>query len=320
MSKKLFRRSTPSIYSLSSGVKSKKSFKLHFGVICAVVVSLAAMAAIRQYGGQLQSMVKSGQSKSALAATPVKVIPLATSLQTDDLSTPTTYLDDNLQQILQTWVDNHHGQDWSVVVQELGGKGRSASVRANSWYEPASIYKLYTAYTVSKTIGLANMDSINLKVSGQKKTVRQCFEAMMLYSDNPCGEAVVGYVGWWRVESDMHKLGLKNTYLNRKDSNFTTSEDANLFLQKLYGGQLFSTADRDYVLGLMQKQQLRSGIPAGCEGCAVANKTGDLSNVRHDAAIIQSGGKTYVLTIFTSGAKYTDIATLTKEINDYMTK
>lgn len=319
MSKKLFRRRTPSIYSLSGGVKTKKSFKLRFGVLFAVVVSLAAMAAIRQYGDQLQSLVKTGQSKSVLAASPEKIIPLAKSIQTDGLSAPSTYLDDNLLQILQTWTDGHHGQDWSVSVQELDGKGRSASVRANSWYEPASIYKLYASYTLSNTVGFSNMDSRSLKVSGQKKTFRQCFEAMMLYSDNACGEAVAGYLGWWKIESDMHKLGLKNTYLNRKDTNFTTSEDANLFLQQLFRGKLFSAADQDYILRLMQRQSLRSGIPAGCEGCAVADKTGDLSNVRHDAAIIQSSGKTYVLTIFTSGARYSDIAALTKQINDYMT-
>lgn len=320
MSKILFRRKSPSIYTLPRGVESRKNYKPHIGILFVVVISLSAMAAIKQYGDQLGLIVKSSHSKSVLAAPAEKLIPLAKPLQTDDVATPTTFLDDNLQDILQTWSDSHSGQDWSVVAQEIGGKGRSASVRGNSWYEPASIYKIYSSYTVSKRVGLANMDKISINVGGQKKTIRQCFEAMLLYSDNPCGEAVSSYVGWWRIEEDMHKLGLKNTFLNRKDSNFTTSEDANLYLQQLYQGKLFSAQDREYVLGLMQKQQLRSGIPAGCEGCAVANKTGDLSNVRHDAAIVQSSGKTYVLTIFTSGAKYADIAKLTKTINDYMTK
>jgi hypothetical protein len=52
--------------------------------------------------------------------------------------------------------------------------------------------------------------------------------------------------------------------------------------------------------------------------CEVANKTGDLSNVRHDAAIINDNGSTYALVIMTNGASYAQIAQLTGQIQTYL--
>jgi beta-lactamase class A len=54
----------------------------------------------------------------------------------------------------------------------------------------------------------------------------------------------------------------------------------------------------------MQVQKYRSGIPAGCNDCTVADKTGDLGFVRHDVAIVQYPGGSYTLAIMTNGAPY----------------
>ena len=48
----------------------------------------------------------------------------------------------------------------------------------------------------------------------------------------------------------------------------------------------------------MNQQQRRSKIPAGLPtGVTVGNKTGELSNVENDAAIVYSAGGTYVLCV-----------------------
>ena len=69
-------------------------------------------------------------------------------------------------------------------------------------------------------------------------------------------------------------------------------------------------------MDILKVQTWRKGIPAGCSGCIVYNKTGDLGFVRHDAAIVESPKAKYILAIFTDGASYSEIAQLTQRIND----
>jgi beta-lactamase class A len=88
----------------------------------------------------------------------------------------------------------------------------------------------------------------------------------------------------------------------------------NLFLQQLASGKLIQPDAQQYLMSIMQVQKYRSGIPAGCNDCTVADKTGDLGFVRHDVAIVQYPGGSYTLAIMTNGAPYSQIAQLTSQI------
>lgn len=276
------------------------------------------MLAIAQFGSHLQSLVQQQEAQVTAQTVPqtAEVIPLVAGSSASSVPLQ----DSGLQTLLQNWGSAHSGQDWSVVVKGLDSNRFEASTRANSWYVPASLYKVMMTYTLFSKVNMDSMRGVTLNVDGKQQTLDTCVDNMLRYSDNPCADAVGKYLGWWRVEEDLHKLGLGNTFVNRKDTMFSTAEDTANYIQQLYEGKLFGERERNYVLSTLKFQKLRSGIPKGCEGCVVANKTGDLGNVRHDVGIIESHGRTYLLSIFTSGAPYTQIAELTKQINFYLNK
>jgi hypothetical protein len=220
-----------------------------------------------------------------------------------------------LQAVLDSWAKSHSTQQWSVVVQGLGTDSSSASVLGNSSFNTASMYKLFMMYPLFQSYSLSSLSSSYVNVDGRGSvSLKSCVELMIKNSDNPCGEAVGKRLGWARATTMLKKLGLKSTNLNIPNGTVTSAADTALFLQKLYNGQLMNSEDQQYLLSLMQQQRYRSGIPAGCAGCIVSDKTGDIGIVRHDAGVIQYSGKTYVLSIFTSGASYAQIAQLTRQI------
>jgi beta-lactamase class A len=55
---------------------------------------------------------------------------------------------------------------------------------------------------------------------------------------------------------------------------------------------------------ILEKQKFRGGIPADCPRIGVANKTGSISGMEHDAAIVfPPGRKPYILVVLTRGLK-----------------
>ena len=81
------------------------------------------------------------------------------------------------------------------------------------------------------------------------------------------------------------------------------------------------------MIAILSQQKFRSKIPAGIPaGIKVANKTGSITRIDHDAAIVfPEGRKPYVLVVLTQGiAKREDaeklIADLSRIVYDHVTE
>jgi hypothetical protein len=221
----------------------------------------------------------------------------------------------NVQAILDAWAGSHLSQKWSVVVQGLGSDKTQASINGAVKYDPASVFKLYFTYTLFQRNSLDSLANNFVNVDGRGSVnMKGCLDLMIKNSDNPCGVAMGNRLGWGKTTKALKNLGILNTDLNNPSGLTTTAADVNTFLQKLSVGQLMPQEDQQYLLNLMQQQRYRSGIPAGCNGCVIADKTGDLGFVRHDVAIVQYPGGSYTLAIMTNGASYSQIAQLTSQI------
>lgn len=219
-----------------------------------------------------------------------------------------------VQAVLNAWSKSYSGK-WSVVVQGLGPDQTKATLNPDTSYNTASIYKLFMMYPLFKTYDLSSLSSASVTVSGKgNMNLKTCVQLAIVNSDNPCGEAIGNKVGWGRATTLLRNLGMAQTNLNSADGITTTAADSALFLQKLYSGQLMAADEQQYLMELMEKQVYRSGIPAGCAGCVVADKVGFLSYVTHDVGIVRYSGKSYVLAVMTSGAGYAQIAQLTSQI------
>lgn len=301
--------------------KQRRSVLVRVILPIAFVLTGVSSFALLQVEKQLEAAFKPTSSTEAASVASVpqpsgQQEVSAAQLQAQELP----YNDVELQGLLYNWAANHNGVDWSVVVKGLGSDKRSASVRPTSWYEPASLYKLLMMRNLLDRYDLRAMQTQKIWSNNGSQSVKTCVEKMLRYSDNNCAETFARYIGWAPIDSKLKQLGLTQTQLNRKDAQFTNAADMATFLEGLYRGDFVSTAEKDFILSNMQQGNWRKGIPAGCVSCTVANKTGDLPNVRHDVGIVNHKGGSYALVVMTSGASYQQIAELTALIHERMAK
>jgi hypothetical protein len=227
--------------------------------------------------------------------------------------------DAQLRGIIDDFVKAHPDYKWSVKLQGLDGDERSASYDSTMSFRSASIYKLLLMYPLVQKVPMAKWSKVDLDVSGHKRSLSDCVSAMLRVSNNPCGVAVGNYVGWASADDQLVSIGLKATDLNNDAGPTTTASDLNYYLQGIYKGKWFDGATRGFILKALDEQILRGGIPTGCgEACVVADKTGDLGTIRNDVGIINYGDNAYTLSIFSSGAPYSQIAQLAAQIQSYM--
>lgn len=210
--------------------------------------------------------------------------------------------------------------DMAVAVRELDGLGRSASVKGHKVYRSASTYKLYVAYSVVKRVE-AGTWRWSMPVEGAAEglpegtTVDRCFTDMIVVSSNACGRTFgMHMIGWATVQAEARDLGLADTSLKALDVRSSVDDQAS-FLTQLQEGDLMSGADRDKLLALMHHQVYRQGIPAGVDD-PVADKVGFLGPLLHDSGIVDSEHGTYVLSVYSSGGTWQDIAAAADRIDD----
>ena len=86
-------------------------------------------------------------------------------------------------------------------------------------------------------------------------------------------------------------------------NNTTTARDLQVLLEGIERGTAASRASCDYMRDVLLRQEFNGEIPAGLPaGTKVAHKTGSISGVLHDAAIVYpSGRRPYVLVVLTRG-------------------
>lgn len=142
---------------------------------------------------------------------------------------------------------------------------------------------------------------------GKMTTLRDLNHAMITYSSNISTNILIQLTGAENVTQTMRSLGaesidvLRGVYdmkaYNRGLSNRTTARDLGIIFEKLARGEVVSPEADSTMVEVLKDQQYRDIIPAGLpETAIVANKTGWITGVRHDSAIVElSDGQTYIL-------------------------
>ena len=148
---------------------------------------------------------------------------------------------------------------------------------------------------------------------GQRMPLLDLIGAMITRSDNTATNLVIELTGAARVHDLVRRLGTRNTKILRgvEDnaayeagmSNETSAADMLTLLAACRESPLFTAAGREEMMAILRRQEHRSmiaqGIPAG-SGAIVANKTGSISWVEHDAGIVDlPGGRSYGIDIMT---------------------
>jgi len=153
---------------------------------------------------------------------------------------------------------------------------------------------------------------------GKEKPLRELLERMITRSSNLATDLIIGLVTPEKVRALMTKIGAKDMYVLRGVEdikayqagkiNTTSARSLAICMKELMDPKLFSASSRNEIFEILTHQEFRKGIPNGIHAderhLTVANKTGDLTEINHDAAIIRdSKGATSILVILTRGVK-----------------
>jgi beta-lactamase class A len=146
---------------------------------------------------------------------------------------------------------------------------------------------------------------------GRSRPARELARRMVVRSSNLATNLLVEFVGIERIRRTLDELGVEGIDLLRgvEDeeahragmNNRVTAAGLRQLLSLLAAGELFSPALSGEILEVLHAQEFRAGIPAGVpDDVPVANKTGEISTVAHDAGIVfPAERRPYVVAILT---------------------
>ncbi|MDT8719610.1 serine hydrolase [Clostridium sp. 19966] len=141
-------------------------------------------------------------------------------------------------------------------------------------------------------------------------TILDLITLMIVQSDNSATNKLIDMLGMGDINDYISQLGFKDTLLQRKMmdmdakekglENYTSAQDVGKFLKMLYDGQIINKHYSDMMLDIMKEQldssMMRIDIP---DDIVVAHKTGDLTNIKHDAGIVFTDKESYIFVMLT---------------------
>ena len=216
--------------------------------------------------------------------------------------------------------------DFKEIVSDLRGTygfyvinlsdGSSFGLRDSEVFQAASLIKLPVMvgmYMEEEGNGI-NLDSIYIlkkedKVKGSgslydrpvgyKISYRELIKLMGKESDNTAFNVCRKYLGDKKIENIINRIGMGSTSL---ESNETTPGDIGLFFQKLQGGELIESGNKNELLSFMTdtiyENWLAKGLP---DGVKIAHKFGRETGVVNDAGIVFSD-PSYIVVIMSKNA------------------
>jgi beta-lactamase class A len=148
---------------------------------------------------------------------------------------------------------------------------------------------------------------------GQRVPVRWLVERMIVRSSNLATNTLIEVLDAQKVDATAKSLGTTTMKVLRgvEDSkafqqglnNQTSARDLARLLEAIESGKAASKRSSHEMIEILAAQEFNEEIPAGLPtGTRVAHKTGWITGVTHDAALVYpSGRKPYVLVVLTKG-------------------
>lgn len=163
-------------------------------------------------------------------------------------------------------------------------------------------------------------DSALYRLVGTRVPVLQLVERMITRSSNLATNAVIALVDATATTETAHRLGAPTIRVLRgvEDdlafqkglNNATSPIDLAVLLEAIERRRAASPAACNAMLAILERQEFNEEIPAGLpSGTRVAHKTGWITGVLHDAAIIYPSDRApYVLVVLTKGIPDEEVA------------
>jgi beta-lactamase class A len=158
-------------------------------------------------------------------------------------------------------------------------------------------------------------DTVLYSRIGQRVPVRELLQRMIVRSSNLATNQLIELVSAASVTATVRQLGAQRLSVlrgvedqkafDRGMINTTTSRDLAILLEGIEKGKVLSGENSQVMREILLAQEFNEKIPAGLPaGTRVAHKTGEITAVSHDAAIVYpEGRKPYVLVVLTKGVR-----------------
>ncbi len=225
---------------------------------------------------------------------------------------------EKMEGVVQQLIARFGDGEWAVYVKDLT-RGGSFEINSHSM-ESASLIKLYIMGAV--------WQAVEDKALVMTPEIQELLTQMITVSDNESSNRLVEALspsglshpeGRTVVNGFAAANGFSETSQGRDlkdhrdvepvEKNYTSVRDCGLFLEKVYRAQCVSPEASGQMLELLKGQQRREKIPGGLpEGVVTANKTGEVSTMEHDVAIVYGPGRDYVLCVMSVGLVDTQAA------------
>ncbi|NLS44548.1 MAG: serine hydrolase [Firmicutes bacterium] len=225
-----------------------------------------------------------------------------------------------------------------IAAKDFSGS-KEISLNANRQFSAASIIKIPVMVEgfrqaeeglVSLNTGIRLVDTDKVGGSGILSVMSQGIEIpiidlirlMIVISDNTASNILIDLLGIDRINNTMRELGFTGITLRQKfmvlpqgmeAPNSVTPKDITDLLEKIARGQVISHRACQEMIKIMKDQQYNDLIPApiqmlykkkslvgSVKEWEIAHKTGSMSGIRNDAAIVYTVSANYVVTILSS--------------------
>jgi beta-lactamase class A len=149
------------------------------------------------------------------------------------------------------------------------------------------------------------------KAEGQARTLGELCELMITVSSNFATNLIIEKLGVENIRATVHALGADSVVVLRgvEDgkafekglNNTATARGLATLLEAIAQEKAVDAASSQEMIAILKRQKFNEGIPAGLPlGISIAHKTGEITKIHHDAAIVFAK-RPYVLVILVRG-------------------
>ncbi len=169
------------------------------------------------------------------------------------------------------------------------------------------------------------------KAEGQSRTLLQLAEVMITVSSNLATNLLIEKLGVENIRAEVHSLGADGMNVLRgvEDgkafekgmNNTTTGRGLAVLMTAIAEGKAVDAESSKEMVTILERQKFNEAIPAGLpKSVPVAHKTGDITKIHHDAAIVYAK-RPFVLVLLVRGiadekASYALMATIALDLYD----
>ena len=149
------------------------------------------------------------------------------------------------------------------------------------------------------------------KAVGQTRTLRDLCDLMITVSSNFATNLLIETLGVENIRATVHRLGADGVNVLRgvEDgkafekglNNTVTARGLGVLLTAIAQGKAVDTESSQAMIAILKRQKFNEGIPSGLPSAIeVAHKTGEITKIHHDAAIVFAK-RPYILVILVRG-------------------